>query len=263
LQSLQSGALDSALSQLKERVRSDPASSHARIFLFQLFAVSGDWNRALAQLNVAGELDDAALAMVQTYREALSCEVLRSGVFAGKYSPLVFGEPDAWIAELIEALKLVSDGQYLQAQALSQRAFEQAPATRGEIDGESFSWIADADSRLGPVLETIINGRYYWVPFNRIARIQLEAPCDLRDIVWMPACFTWVNGGESVGLIPTRYPGAERSTDPQIKLSKKTDWLACSAECYQGQGQRLLVTDMGEFPLMDVREITLHSAGFA
>ena len=31
----------------------------------------GDWNRALGQLGVAGDLDPRALAMVQTYREAL------------------------------------------------------------------------------------------------------------------------------------------------------------------------------------------------
>ena len=32
------------------------------------------------------------------------------------------------------------------------------------IDGKAFAWMADADMRLGPVLEAVINGRYYWVP---------------------------------------------------------------------------------------------------
>ncbi len=258
LQSLSEGDLDGVLAQLKKQVQKNPASAKERIFLFQLLAVLGDWNRALTQLNVVGELDDAALAMVQTYREALNCEVLREGVFEGTHTPLIFGEPEQWIAELIEALKGVSDGQYEHAQKLYTQAFATAPATAGEINGEAFNWIADADSRLGPVLEAVINGRYYWVPFHRIAKMQIDAPCDLRDVVWMPAHFTWANGGESVALIPTRYAGSEKAEDAQLKLAKRTDWSACSENLHLGLGQRLLVTDNNEYPLMDIRELKLN-----
>ena len=38
------------------------------------------------------------------------------------------------------------------------------------MDGHGFEWIADADSRLGPLLEVILEGKYYWAPFCRIAR---------------------------------------------------------------------------------------------
>jgi hypothetical protein len=34
---------------------------------------------------------------------------------------------------------------------------------------------------------------------------------DLRDVVWMPAHLQFENGGESVALIPTRYPGSAAS----------------------------------------------------
>lgn len=261
LQSLKDDDLDGALTQIKERVRSNPGSAKERIFLFQLLAVLGDWNRAIGQLNVVGDLDDSALAMVQTYRDALNCELLRDEVFAGNRSPLIFGEPAQWIAELVEAFKLAAEGQYEQSQQLRKKAFDAAPATTGEINGEAFNWIADADSRFGPVLEVIVNGQYYWVPFNRIARIQMEAPCDLRDTVWMPAHFTWSNGGESAALIPTRYSGSEASIDSQVRLSKKTDWLKGGDELYFGQGQRLLVTDAGEFSLMDIRDIRLDTHG--
>lgn len=261
LQSLQSGNLKEALAQVKERVRNDPANTKERIFLFQLFIVLGDWEKAQVQLNVIGELDDAALPMVQTYREALKCEQLRSEIFSGKQSPLIFGDPEQWIAEIVEATKLLAGKHFDQSKQLRESAFEAAPTTSGTIDGKAFSWIADADSRFGPILEAIINGRYYWVPFNRVARIQIEEPCDLRDAVWMPSYFTWANGGECVALIPTRYPGAETSDDIQTKLAKKTTWLEESGELYLGQGQRLLATDVGEFPLMDIRDITLDNNG--
>ena len=75
-----------------------------------------------------------------------------------------------------------------------------------------FEWLADADSRLGPILEAVIDGRYFWVPLENIHQIVLEKPKDLRDVVWVPAEFMWRNGGTAVGLIPSRYPGSESST---------------------------------------------------
>jgi type VI secretion system protein ImpE len=117
----------------------------------------------------------------------------------------------------------------------------------------------DGDSRLGPVLEAIVNGRYYWVPFHRIRTIRLEEPEDLRDLVWMPAYFTWANEGEAVGLIPTRYPGSESSPDPDIRRARRTEWIEQGAETYSGLGQRMFFTDAGEYSLMDVRRIELES----
>ena len=209
------------------------------------------------QLNVAGELDAGTLAMVQTYREALRCEVLRGEIFVGRRSPLVFGTPDEWLALLMEAQSLLAQGAGEQARAMRERALEAAPTTAGTIDGASFDWIMDGDNRLGPVLEAIVNGRYYWIPFQRIRSIQIEAPADLRDLVWMPAFFTWANGGESAGLIPTRYPGSEASADAEVRRSRKTEWLEQPGGAYVGQGQRMFYTDSGEYALMAVRSITL------
>lgn len=259
-QSLQGGNLQETLEQLQEQVRSDPADARLRVFLFQLLAINGDWNRALTQLNVAGELHDGNLAMMHMYREALSCEALRAEVFAGGRAPLIFGEPDAWMARLIEALRLVVAGQYEPAARMRDEAYEAASRTSGTIDDQPFEWIADADSRLGPVLEVIFNGRYYWVPFDRIQRIHLDAPADLRDLVWMPAHFTWANGGEAVGLVPTRYPDSQSNEDPAIRMARKTDWIEKPQGTYLGLGQRTLATDAGEYPLMEVRTITLNTS---
>ncbi len=259
-QALSAGDLDQVLSDLQQQVRKDPANSKHRIFLFQLQALLGQWSKALTQLNVLGEMDTSTLAMVQTYREALRCEVLRAAVFDGQRAPMVFGDPPHWLALLLEALRLTAQGQPVQSQTLRQQAFDAAPAMAGQIDGAPFAWIADADARLGPVLEIIVNGHYYWAPFQHIRRIALEPPVDLRDLVWAPAQFTWANGGETVGLIPTRYPGSEDSADNAIRLARKTEWLECGADLYRGLGQRMLATDAGEYPLLDVRSIELIPA---
>jgi type VI secretion system protein ImpE len=257
--SLREGSLDETLRALQDQVRRRPADAKLRIFLFQLLALMGQWERAMTQLKVAGELDAGALALVQTYREALQCEALRADIFAGTRSPLVLGEPEEWLALLMESLRLSAQGAGEQAQSTRKRALEAAPATTGTIDGTPFEWIMDGDSRLGPVLEAIVNGRYYWVAFHRIRSIRLEEPEDLRDLIWMPAYFTWANGGEAAGLIPTRYPGSESSPDTDIRRSRRTEWIAEGADTYTGLGQRMFFTDAGEYPLMDVRIIELQT----
>lgn len=258
-QLLHTGNLADALKQLQDQVKKAPADAKLRTFLFQLLSVLGQWERALTQLNVAGELDNANLAMVQAYREVISCEVLRQEIFNGHKTPLIFGEPAPWVALLQEAVKLSADNKYTEASDLRAQAFDLAPVTSGTINGGSFDWIADADTRLGPMLETIINGRYYWIPFNHISEIHIEEPADLRDLVWMPAHFVWSNKGETVGFIPTRYPNSESSADTLIQLARKTEWEEIAADTFIGSGQRILATNQGEYSLLDVREIKLDS----
>jgi type VI secretion system protein ImpE len=260
-EAVRNGDPDAALKTLQEQVRHNPSDAKLRVFLFQLLCVLGQRERALTQLNVAAELDPGTLAMAQMYREALQCESLRAEVFAGKKSPVIFGEPPEWMALLIESLLVRGTERSQESASLRARAFEDAPPTPGTIDGQPFEWIADADMRLGPVCEAVINGRYYWVPFDRLSRIDLEAPTDLRDVVWMPAHFQFSNGGESVGLIPTRYPGSESSGDAQVRLARKTVWQEDAPEVFTGLGQRVLTTDGGEHAIMDVRTIELGAAG--
>lgn len=257
-ESLRQGELQECLDQLQSQIRGDPTDVRARVFLFQLLALTGTWKRALTSLDVLADLDADMLPMVQTYREVLRCEDQRRQVFAGVSAPLVLGDPQEWIAQLVQALKLIADGEYAAAQSLRDLAFDAAPATSGVIDGKPFAWIADQDTRLGPVIEAVVNGAYYWIPFDRVARIEIDAPEDLRDFVWLPVNFTWTNGGEAVGFIPTRYPGSEDTADAQIRLARKTEWVERGADFWVGLGQRILVTDQGEYPLLDLREITLH-----
>jgi len=265
---LRSGDLEQTLVQLQNEVRNDPSNFKLRVFLFQLLTVTGQWDRALNQLNVAGELDAMALPMVQTYREAIRCEFFRQQVFQGQRTPVVFGKPQAWVAHLLESFRLFTAGSPAESQLLRETAFDEAPAQSGRIfvgssgpenEGIPFEWIADADLRLGPILEVVMNGRYYWIPMENIRVLQIDPPEDLRDVVWMPAHLQWTNGGESVALLPTRYPGSEASSDSRIRLSQKTEWNEVSPDLFVGMGQRMLATDAGDFPMMEVRKIVFDA----
>lgn len=257
-ESLREGNLEASLQQLQNQVRNDPSKASHRVFLFQLLSVMGVWDRALTQLNVAGELDPAALPMVQTYREALQCEALRVEVFGGKRAPLIFGEPTGWLALLIEALRLDAAGDTAAAAAAREKALNDAPATSGTVNGEPCEWFADADSRLGPTLEVVLNGRYYWIPFFRIKRIEIEPPSDLRDRVWMPAIFTWANDGQAVGLIPARYVGTLAEKNSALWLAHLTEWVGGDEESARPVGQRMFASDANDYALFDTRVIELN-----
>ena len=255
---LQAGDLEQALTVLQEEIRGNPSKADLRVFLFQLLSVLGQWNRAMTQLNVAADIDSDALLMAQVYRPALNCEALRSDVFKGKRTPLIFGEPLEWMGWLTQVPGLLADGNIEAAADLRDRAFEAAPETSGLIDGQEFSWIADADSRLGPILEAIVNGKYYWIPFERIREIRIEKPVNLRDVVWATATFTWTNQGEAVGLIPGRYPGSEKHEDNSIRIGRKTAWTDAGNDFNLGTGQRMLASDQGEFSLLEIRQVILN-----
>lgn len=254
---LKSGDLAATLATLQDRIRANPADAKLRIFLFQLLCVLGDWKRAITQLKLAAEMDEEATMMAKTYREAIICEVYREKVFAGEKTPLIFGEPQEWLAHLIDAQKLFATGHGAEAAEQRARAFDAAPMTGGTVNGERFEWIADADMRLGPVLEVIVNGRYFWLPFAQIARLEFDPPSDLRDAVWTAGTLTVANGGEVAALIPTRYPATVAGGSDAARLARATEWTDEGAETYVGTGQRLLTTDQSDFALMDIRELVL------
>ncbi|MBF0235711.1 MAG: virulence protein SciE type, partial [Desulfamplus sp.] len=156
---------------------------------------------------------------------------------------------------MVQANRLSAKEEHEAAEKLRNQAFETAPSIAGIVNDEKFSWIADADSRLGPILELIIEGNYYWTSFNNIKLLKIEPPEDLRDVVWLPASIIWKNKGQTVGFIPTRYESSENSDDSNILLSRKTEWIQKTDDTYIGLGQRMITTDIAEYPLMEIKKI--------
>jgi type VI secretion system protein ImpE len=259
-ESVRAGNLSQALQDLQQRVRSNPGDPKSRLFLFQLFAVLGQWDRAATQLKVVTDLDANTLILGQVGKQALQAEHMRAHVFSGSTTPLLMGEPAPWMALFLEALRLTAQGHFEKAAELREQALKDAPTSSGTLNGDRFEWLADADSRIGPCLEIIVDGKYLWAPFDRIRSLRVEPPTDLQDVVWAQAIVTWTNEGQSPALIPARYAGTEASDDDALKLSRRTDWISQPAETWLGLGQRILVTDSGEYPLLETREIAFDAA---
>ena len=251
---IQAGDPVAALEALQDQVRKQPAEAKLRVFLFQLLAVNGQWKRAQTQLELAGQLDSEADPMVQAYRDVINCELHREAVFAGKSKPLIFGEPEEWVALLVEAQQAFAKGDMDGFSTLNAQAFEKADTRAGRINDEGFEWLADADQRFGPVFEFIFNGQYYWVPMSRVSKLHTEKPTDLRDLIWLPAEVTWTNGGQLMVMMPVRYPRLDGVSGTGL-LSRRTDWLSGESDVAEGTGQRIFATDQNDYSLLQVRSI--------
>ncbi|MCB9845595.1 MAG: virulence protein SciE type [Phycisphaeraceae bacterium] len=254
------GKLDEAMASAKADVKAKPADPKLRVMLFQLFVIAGDWDRALTQLNVAADLDETTKLMATVCRPMLQIEGLRRAVFSGERSPLIFGQPDHWMGLLVQANALLASGKGPAAAEMRDKAFELAPATSGVIDGTPFEWFADSDQRLGPMLEAVIDAKYYWVPFTRIRSIMIEEPTDLRDLAWLPAQITWANGGSGMAMLLARYPGSEMMGNPQLRMARRTEWIEHEGGVLTGLGQRMFATDQDEYPILQARSIQFNVA---
>jgi len=251
---LQAGDPHAAQEALQEQVKKNAADPKLRIFLFQLMAVNGQWKRSTAQLEIAGQLDSSADPMVQAYRDVINCELHREAVFAGKSKPLIFGEPEEWVALLVEAQQAFAKGDFDLFTRLNEQAFDKAETRSGKINGDSFNWLADADQRFGPVFEFMFNGHYYWVPMSRVSKLHTEKPSDLRDLTWLPAEVQWINGGKLMVMIPVRYPRLEGVSGAGL-LARRTDWITRAEGVVEGTGQRIFATDENDYSVLQVRSI--------
>ncbi|SFS03767.1 type VI secretion system accessory protein TagJ [Sphingomonas jatrophae] len=242
---LRQGDLDGARAALVEVVRARPGDPEARIFLFQLMAVAGEWTKARTHLDLLAKLSAEAQMLAVAYNQALEAEIFRSAVFDGTATaPILTREAD-WAKDIAEAIKLAACGEANAADDARGRAFDAAPDTPGTLDGIAFDWIADADARFGPTFEAIIAGQYGLVPFSAVEKITSEGPKDLRDIVWYPVQIGWKNGQSVAGMLPARYPGTEHSTDGAERLARATSWRETPVG-EAGSGQHLLALSGGE-----------------
>lgn len=248
--------LKQKLKEVKLDIKKNPSNVEHRVCYFQLLSITGKWKEASAQLDIISELGDENSALTaMVYKPLPECEIQREAVFRGEKVPLILGKPEKWLGMLVKANQLSSKSEHKAAASLRREAYEEASASAGTINGEKFSWIADMDSRLGPVLELIINGLYHWTSFANIKSIKISEPTDMGDFVWCPAKFVWANGGSSVGFIPSRYVGTENSDSDELKFAKKTIWNEEYKEFYCGFGQRMFTTNKKEYSLLDIREL--------
>jgi len=253
---IKAGDIAAARAALIEEVRTRPDDRKARMFLSQVLLVLGEWDKALTHMKTLANLSPEALTLFTAYDRAIAAEKNREAVFAGKAAPEGLAPGGPWFALLLQAIAAETTGDTQTAARLRAEAFDQAPETKGDADGAAFDFIADADSRFGPALEAVVDGKYGLVPFETITEITCDGLIDLRDLVWMPARMTLKTGQSGHVFLPVRYPGATADADPAIKLARKTEWDDAGDLGNRGRGQRVFDAGEREIAILELHRLT-------
>jgi type VI secretion system protein ImpE len=221
------GKLDEAIQALGASLRDDPTDSRRRTFLFELLCFAGEYDRAEKQLEVLAQGGKNAELGTLVYRAALNAERTRQEMFrTGSYA--------------------------------------RGPAPRpvsGTLNGRPFTTLTDADPRIGARLEVYAAGQYTWIPFEHLLSIRMEAPKRLRDLLWAPAIVRPGPGFRNYDLgevlIPALAPLSAQHADREVRLGRVTEWQELSDGEQAPVGQKLLLVDDEEFPILEIRELEI------
>lgn len=225
------GKLDAAIEALGAEVRDNPTDAQRRTFLFELLCFAGQYGRAEKHLDVLGNNGPQAGMGALLYRSAIHAERTRQELF--------------------------TTGDY-------PHSVTSGLPVHGTLNGTPFESLTDADPRIGARLEIFAAGQYTWLPLEHVATVRLSPPSRLRDLLWAPAvvrtgaAFRGTELGEV--LIPALTPLAWRDPNDAVRLGRVTEWRAADDDTELPAGQKMLLVDGEEFPLLEVRELDIAPA---
>ena len=222
----EAGELDEAIAVLGAQLRNRPDHIQHRTFLFELLCFAGDYDRAQKHLDVLSSGPADRQRGAWSYVGALAAERTRQEMF------LTGDIPNS----------------------------ETGPV-RGSLNGRPFSMLTDADPRIQGRLELYARGQYSWIPLESVARIIVEPPTNIRDLLWLPAQVALRHGDreEVLGevIIPGMAPGSADNADPSVRLGRAADWIDLPEGGVAPVGLKLLYVDGDLIPWIDVRELVV------
>ncbi|MDR3213976.1 MAG: hypothetical protein LBT71_08715 [Azoarcus sp.] len=239
--SLVTRGLTQEVEQINAAIRAEPLAASHRLALAQLRLVRGELAKALQQLQLACQFDAELVPEAQLIRMLVQAEQTREAVFDGKILPDLLTPPPAWLEGMIAALRQRGG----EAMETRRAALSEAPPSAGR-HGEStaFEWIADGDERLGPVIEIILGGVYYWVPFDQVESLEIPSPRKAMELVWAPVDLKLAGHPARIAYMPSRYvlPPVAARTDALL-TGIETAWRETADGAWCGYGRRVWIVD--------------------
>jgi len=89
----------------------------------------------------------------------------------------------------------------------------------------------------------------------------MSAPKRLRDLLWAPAvvrpgpAFRGLELGEV--LLPAVAPLSWQHPDAAVRLGRLSEWMALENDLEAPMGQKLLLVDGEELPILELRELDI------
>ena len=257
-QYFRAGELVRAVEAQVAAVKAHPTASEERFFLFVLLAFAGDYERAEKQLEAYSAGGEVAHRAALWLQQLLEAERQRARCFAGEGHPLLPDPAPSYLDGPLRATELLAGGKHEDASRELESAAPAIPGCHGTQDGASFIELRDCDDVLGPLCEVYAQGRYLWIPFERIRRLSLRAPAGVLDLLWVSAEIEEHDGRVAKVQLPALYPGSAEHESEAVRLGRSTEWRD-DAGIVRGVGQKMLLfaDDDGEreVPLLEIREL--------
>jgi type VI secretion system protein ImpE len=249
------GRLSEARAQLTADVKATPSNTGKRTLLFQVLAFLGEWEKADRHLDMIASLDPSSETGGLVYRNLLAAEKRRADVFRAKRLPDFLSPVPAYVETWLVALDKAASGRPNEAADLIGPAEDGRTPLQGTVNGQTFLGFSDTDTILGPFLELMMHDRYIWVPFDAVAELSVSAPATLLDLLWIQARLTTWEGLNVQGYLPVLYPGSPLHEDEQVRLGRRTEWIAAGDSLARGAGQHVYQAGESDVPLLEIREV--------
>lgn len=219
------GKLREAITALGEDLKRNPLDARRRTFLFELLLFAGEYVRAEKHLEVLSSAGADSASGALLYRSALYAERIRQDTFSRNQT----------------------------------RALEVRDQKSGLCNGRPCREFMDSDPRIGPNLEVYIAGSYTWIPIVYLRKVEIEAPVNLRDLMWAQARleitpdFRLQELGEV--LIPAICPLSSCHSEETVQLGRETAWEEDSAYGALPFGAKMMLVDGADVPLLNIRSL--------
>jgi len=238
------GDLSAAIEAATAAVKAAPSDLAARWLLAELLIIRGDHDRADGQLDTIMSLEAGAAATVVPVRHLLRAATARRDFFASAQVPAFLEDgPTPVIRLLLEAFVHLRAGDAARAGAAAAEAERLRPALAGRHGEETFSDFRDLDDLTTGVFEVLTKtGKYYWIPAERVERLEFAKPERPLDLLWRPVRMAVRDAFDADVHMPAVY-GLLDGADDAALLGRRTDWAGEDPGPVRGIGQRTFLLD--------------------
>lgn len=258
----QSGNLKEAVAAALDDVRRHPTDTSRRGFLSELLCFAGDLDRADAQLDAIGHQDPQSMLGLVMFRQLIRAERTRQECFDQGRLPEFVDQPPEYLRLHLEATICLREGQVDKAVELLDEAERQRPTLCGTCDGQPFDDVRDIDDVTASFFEVLTtNGKYYWIPMERVERIDFRPPERPRNLLWRRAEMVVRDGPGGEVFLPALYVGSHAESDDRVRLGRMTDWRGDDSGTIRGIGQRMFIIGDEDRPILELKQLVITHDG--
>lgn len=251
------GQLQDAIAAQLAEVKQHPTDTAQRGFLCELLCFAGNIDRVDLHLDTMGSQQPQSVVGISLFRHLVRAEQARQEFYSASHVPEFLDQPSPVLQLHLQASISLREGKHQDAARLLAQAEEQRPKLAGTCDGHAFTDIRDLDDLTASFLEVLTsNGKYYWIPMERVESLELHAPARPRDLLWRRAHLIVRGGPDGEVYLPALYAGSHSDPDDRIRLGRATDWRGGGDAPVRGFGQRTFLVGDEARPILELKELT-------